>query len=118
MSERATRRRSASRRIGGALLALLVTAAIVAAVLIGARQVYFVGTDDAGLLTVYRGVPYELPFGLELYSEHYAGSVPARSVPRARRERLLNHEWRSREDAEDLMRQLERGTLDQGRASE
>ena len=62
-------------------------------------------------------MPYELPLGLELYSERYSSTVPARSLPRPRRERLLNHEWRSREDAEDLVRQLERGTLDQGRAS-
>jgi protein phosphatase len=118
MSDRTARRRSAPRRIAAALLGVAVTAAIGAALLVGARQVYFVGTDDAGLVTLYRGLPYELPLGLELYSEHYAGSVPARSVSGPRRERLLNHEWRSREDAEDLMRQLERGTLDQGRASE
>jgi hypothetical protein len=27
---------------------------------------------------------------------------------------VLDHEWRSRDDAEDLVRQLERGTLDLG----
>ena len=117
MSERASRRRSAPRRIAGALLALILLACVCGALVIGARQVYFVGTDDAGLVTLYRGVPYELPLGLELYSERYSSTVPARSLPRPRRERLLNHEWRSREDAEDLVRQLERGTLDQGRAS-
>ena len=30
------------------------------------------------------------------------------------RGRVLDHEWRSRDDAEDLVRQLERGTLDLG----
>ena len=117
MSDGRSHRRSAPRRIAGALLALALIAAVCGAVLIGARQVYFVGTDDAGLVTLYRGMPYELPLGLKLYSEHYASSVPARSVPRRRRERLLDHEWRSREDAEDLVRQLEGGTLDSGRAS-
>jgi protein phosphatase len=118
MSDRSSRRRPLGRRIAGALLAVIVLAAVCAAAVVGARQVYFVGTDDAGLVTLYRGVPYELPLGIELYSERYSSSVPARSVRRARRERLLNHEWRSREDAEDLVRQLERGTLDDGRASE
>ena len=81
---------------------------------IAARQVHFVGTDDAGLVTLYRGLPYDLPLGVALYSEQYASSVPARTIGRARRERLLDHEWRSRSDAEDLVRQLERGTLDTG----
>ena len=100
-----------------AAVALLVVGAIGAAVVLGARQVYFVGTDDAGLVTVYRGLPYELPFGLDLYSEQYASSVPARTIGRSRRERVLDHEWRSRDDAEDLVRQLERGTLDLGSAT-
>ena len=86
------------------------------AAVLGARQVYFVGTNDAGLVTLYRGIPYELPLGVELYSEHYSSSVPARTIGRGRRERVLDHEWRSRDDAEDLVRQLERGTLDLGAA--
>jgi PPM family protein phosphatase len=98
----------------------------VAVVLVGAvgvglyalsRQVYFVGTNDAGLVTLYRGVPYELPFGVHLYEEEYASGMPARAIPRTRRERVLDHEWRSREDAEDLVRQLEQGRLDAGGAA-
>ena len=68
---------------------------------VGVRRVYFLGTDEAGLVTIYRGVPYELPFGLNLFSEQYASSVLSRSLGKARRERLLDHEWRSRADAED-----------------
>jgi protein phosphatase len=83
---------------------------------VGMRRVYFLGTDDAGLVTIYRGVPFELPLGLNLYSERYTSSVPAGSLGKARRERLLDHEWRSQADAEDLVRQLERGTLDTGSA--
>jgi PPM family protein phosphatase len=75
------------------------------------RQVYFIGTNDAGLVTLYRGVPYELPFGLELYEEEYASGVPARAIPDRRRGRVLDHEWRGREDAVDLLRALERGQL-------
>ena len=51
---------------------------------LGVRRVYFLGTDDAGLVTIYRGVPYELPLGLDLYSEQYA-SQRARALAGARR---------------------------------
>jgi protein phosphatase len=78
------------------------------------RQVYFVGTNDAGLVTVYRGIPYELPLGVNLYTEDYASGMPARAIPNARRARVLDHEWRSRTDAVDLVRALERGQLDAG----
>jgi hypothetical protein len=40
--------------------------------------------------------------------------MPARAIPAARRDRVLDHEWRSREDAVDLVRTLERGELDSG----
>lgn len=96
--------------LAGLVLLLLIAFGSV----LGARQVYFVGTDSAGLVTIYRGVPYELPLGVELYSAQYTSSVPARIIGRERRARVLDHEWRSRKDAEDLVRQLERGTLDLG----
>ena len=107
-------RRSRGRRALTAAVGLLVAAVVVFGAYVGVRRVYFLGTDEAGLVTIYRGVPYELPFGLNLFSEQYASSVPSRSLGKARRERLLDHEWRSRADAEDLVRQLERGTLDTG----
>jgi len=68
-------------------------------------------------VALYRGLPYELPFGLELYSEEYTSSVPVRGIAAERRKRLLDHEWRSRADAVDLVRQLERGTLEAGRSA-
>ena len=105
------------RRALTALGVLLVVALLVAGGTVAARQVYFLGTDDGGFVTVYRGVPYELPLGLDLYSERYRSGVPATSIPDARRERVLDHQWRSRADAEDLVRQLEQGTLDPGQAS-
>jgi PPM family protein phosphatase len=93
----------------------IVVLAVLTGVVVGlyalSRQVYFIGTNDAGLVTLYRGVPYELPFGLELYEEEYASGVPARAIPDRRRGRVLDHEWRAREDAVDLLRALERGQL-------
>ena len=106
------------RRPGRAALRLVLGLFVVAAVLGGlyalSRQVYFVGTNDAGLVTVYQGIPYELPFGINLYEQEYASGMPARAIPARRRERVLDHEWRSREDAIDLVRALESGQLDAG----
>jgi protein phosphatase len=108
-------RRSRGRRLLTGLGVLVVAGVVVAGAVLAARQVYFVGTDDGGLVTVYRGLPYELPLGVELYSAQYRSGVPATSIPAARRERVLDHQWRGRDDAEDLVRQLEQGTLDPGR---
>ena len=96
------------------ILGLAVLAAVVGGLYALSRQVYFVGTNDAGLVTVYRGIPYELPLGVNLYTEDYASGMPARAIPNARRTRVLDHEWRSRTDAVDLVRALERGQLDAG----
>jgi PPM family protein phosphatase len=106
------------RRPGRAALRLVLGLFVVAAALGGlyalSRQVYFVGTNDTGLVTVYQGIPYELPFGINLYEQEYTSGMPARAIPARRRERVLDHEWRSREDAIDLVRALERGQLDAG----
>jgi PPM family protein phosphatase len=108
--------RRMKRRRRGFVLKAVLGLALVAAALAGlyalSRQVYFVGTNDGGLVTVYRGVPYELPFGIDLYEEEYASGMPARAIPDGRRGRVLDHEWRSREDAVDLVRALERGQLE------
>jgi serine/threonine protein phosphatase PrpC len=114
-AEREARRRSRRRfRLRTAVKTLFVLA-LLAAVVTGlyalSRQVYFLGTNDAGLVTLYRGIPYELPFGVDLYEEEYPSGVPARAIPDRRRDRVLDHEWRSREDAVDLIRALERGQL-------
>jgi serine/threonine protein phosphatase PrpC len=109
---RAPRRRRRAGVVFRALLGLALLAAAVAGLYALSRQVYFVGTNDGGLVTVYRGVPYELPFGIDLYEEEYASGMPARAIPTGRRERVLDHEWRSREDAVDLVRALERGQLE------
>jgi protein phosphatase len=107
-------RRPPGRRALAMLVSLLVVCLVAFGAYLGVRSVYFMGTDDAGLVTVYRGLPYELPLGVNLFSEQYSSSVPASTLGRSRRQRLLDHELRSKADADDLMRQLERGTLDTG----
>ena len=113
-AERAPRRRRRGRRAAGVAVALLLVAGVIAGLYALSRQVYFIGTNDAGLVTVYKGLPYELPLGINLYEEDYGSGMPARAIPAARRARVLDHEWRSRDDAVDLVRALERGRLDAG----
>jgi PPM family protein phosphatase len=110
-----SRRGRGVRRMLAGVAALVVVAVLAVGAYAAARQVYFLGTDDSGLVTVYRGLPYELPLGIDLYSAQYRSGVPAASIPTARRDRVLDHEWRSESDAEDLVRQLETGALDPGR---
>ena len=110
-SKASRRRRFSLKTAVKTLFVLAVLAAVVTGLYALSRQVYFIGTNDAGLVTLYRGIPYELPFGVNLYEEEYPSGVPARAIPDRRRDRVLDHEWRSREDAVDLIRALERGQL-------
>jgi len=91
-----------------ALLTLLCVAGLGVGLYAGSRQFYFLGTNERGLVTLYRGVPYSAPFGLKLYTEEHTTTVPARTVPQLQREAVLDHELRQRGDAVDLVRQLER----------
>ena len=108
------RRRRRGRLTVRVALGLVLLAAVVGGLYVASRQVYFIGTNDGGLVTVYRGIPYELPFGVNLYQQDYASGMPARAIPAARRARVLDHQWRSRDDAVDLVRALERGELETG----
>src|SRR3954447_19923594 len=99
---------SRRRRIIAVLGVLLVLVAAVAVVWIVDRQFWFVGTDDAGQVTLYRGLPYELPLGIDRYSEQRRTDVPAAAISDARqRKYVLDHHARGRDDSEDLLRQIE-----------
>jgi serine/threonine protein phosphatase PrpC len=105
------------RRRARTLLSLLLTLVILGALIVGIKALidsrYFVGTNDSGLVTIYNGVPYDLPLGIKLYSERYVSPVPARTLPGRQRQRILDHQLRSKGDATDLVRQIERGSLDE-----
>jgi PPM family protein phosphatase len=106
---RSRRPRRTFRRIVVAAVVLVLLAGAIAGATAAIRSVYFVGQDERGLVTLFRGVPYELPFGIDLYESQYVSSVPARTLTRLQRRRLLDHQLRSREDAGDIVRGLERG---------
>ena len=99
------------------LRVVAVVAVIVALLLVPAwiasRVVYFLGVDTerGNVVTIYRGVPYELPGGVKLYERFYPSGVTIETVPPARREIFTDHKLRSRDDAEDLVIALERDEL-------
>jgi serine/threonine protein phosphatase PrpC len=107
-------RKRRRRRIPGLLIVVVIALLIVAAGLWTAtRAVYFVGVDNAtGIVTIYRGVPYELPFGLDLYDRDYTSGVRIEQVPAARRPTFTNHKLRSRDDAKSLVIELEQGRIE------
>jgi hypothetical protein len=84
-----------------------VIAGIAAAAIIAARQVYFLGTDEGGRLALYRGLPYDLPLGIELYDEVLSSPTLVQSLPQDRRDEATNHDLRSHDDAVDLLENLE-----------
>lgn len=97
------RRRIVTRlSIGVAILALLV-----AGLYVGSRQVWFLSTDQAGRVALYRGLPYELPFGIDLYSLRYSSPIQTSSLDRQRQRSVNGNTLRSRDDATDLIEDIE-----------
>jgi PPM family protein phosphatase len=103
----AKRPRRGLKRAAKALVALVVVAALLFGAWYGNRQIWFLGTDDSGRLALYRGAPYELPFGIKLYSERYASPLQTESLPARRRDAVTGHDLRSRSDAVSLLEEIE-----------
>ncbi|MGB1582154.1 MAG: Stp1/IreP family PP2C-type Ser/Thr phosphatase [Solirubrobacterales bacterium] len=101
-----------SRRwVGGVIIAGVLMIAISGAV-IGALNVYFIGANEKGLVTVYRGLPYELPLSLDLYTRDYVTTTPVSDLTEEQRAVIFDHTLRTRSDALDLANQIERGELE------
>jgi PPM family protein phosphatase len=77
------------------------------------RQLFFIGTNSQGFVTVYRGLPYDLVGGARLYEIFYQSGVPASTLAPAERARLLNHDLRSQGNAQTLVNDLELGKVQQ-----
>mgnify|MGYP001025035212 FL=1 len=106
MAARRPRRRL--RTAAKALAALVVVAALLGGAWYGTRQVWFLGPDEAGRVALYRGLPYELPFGLKLYERRYASPIQTDSLPPRRRRAVVDHDLRSRSDAVSLIEDIQR----------
>jgi PPM family protein phosphatase len=109
------RRRAAwtpSRKLLAALTAtLIVLALVLGGGYLATRSLYFVGTNPQGIVTIYRGLPYDLPGGIHLYETVYVSGVPASLVPPDRRSAILGNQLRSESDASNLVRDLELGRI-------
>ncbi len=93
-----SRRRRALKWAAG----LLVIAAVVIGAVLLARSVYFLGTDGQGNVAVYRGLPYELPFGVNLYSKQYSIPVQEGALSEDRQRAVTGHTLRGKDDATTL----------------
>ncbi len=105
------RRRRRLRISTGLALALVLVAVVLLGAYYASQTVYFVGAGDDGFVTVYRGMPYDLPAGLDLYSVNYESGVPVTELTPAQRRVVDDHGLRSRDDAQGWVRQLETGEL-------
>jgi protein phosphatase len=94
------------------VVTLTVLALVAAGAYIALQSVYFIGTNDRGLVTMFRGVPYELPGDLTLYSSDYVSGVSASTLAPQRRHTLLDHSLRSEANAASLIHSLELGQLE------
>jgi serine/threonine protein phosphatase PrpC len=96
------------RTVAKVLAAVLAIGAIAFGAWYGRSQIWFLGTDAAGRVALYQGLPYELPFGVKLYDEHYASPIQADSLPAKRHDAVVGHDLRSRSDATSLLEEIEK----------
>ena len=76
---------------------------------LASRELFFVGTNSDGIVTLYRGLPYD--FIVPFYEQSYVSGLPASALPPAGAKRLLNHHLRSQNSAIALIRAAERGQI-------
>jgi protein phosphatase len=107
-----TRSRRRMRRLLSTGAVLVVLVLLASGAYLALQSVYFIGTNSRGLVTLYQGLPFRLPAGLDLYSSQYVSGVSAATVPQQRRHSLLDHSLRSESAAADLIRNLELGQLE------
>jgi protein phosphatase len=97
------------RRYVTAAIVVVVLAAVVAGLYALDRKFWFVGTNDQGQVTLFRGLPYDLPLGIELYSQEYQSAVPVAAITDKRqRKYVLDHHARSEGESVSLVHDIER----------
>jgi serine/threonine protein phosphatase PrpC len=95
-----------------ALIAVVIVVFLVGGgAYLASREYFFIGTNSDGIVTIFRGFPYGLPLGINMYEQFYVSGVPVSAVPADRRTRLLNHQLRSQGNAISLVHAAELGQL-------
>ena len=82
--------------LGTALIVALVLT-VLAGGYLASQAVYFVGTGKDGFVTLYRGVPYDLPAGIGLNQEVYVSGVSDAQLTPAQQSVVDEQSLRSRE---------------------
>jgi PPM family protein phosphatase len=91
------------RRVLGWVVAALAALVVIGGGFLVARSVYFLGTDNQGNVALYRGLPYQLPLGISLYSKQYAIPVQEGTLSEERQKAVTGHTLRGKGDAADLV---------------
>ena len=73
------------------------------------QTVYFVGASDDGFVTRLPRTAVRPAGGPDLYSVNYESGAPVDELTPAQRRTVTAHKLRSKDDAQDLVRQLETG---------
>jgi serine/threonine protein phosphatase PrpC len=98
-------RRRRAIRIAAIAAAVIV---VVGGAFLFARSLYFLGTNDSGNVALYRGLPYELPLGVSLYSEQSSIPVQVGTLSEERQRAVTEHDLRGKDDATSLIEDIER----------
>jgi PPM family protein phosphatase len=91
------------RRVLGWAVAILAALVVFGGGFLVARSIYFLGTDSQGDVALYRGLPYQLPFGISLYSKQYSIPVQEGTLSEERQKAVTGHTWRGKGDAAGLV---------------
>jgi serine/threonine protein phosphatase PrpC len=98
-------------KVTAAFTSLLIVLLLVGgAGYLATRQLYFIGTNADGLVTLYNGLPYDF-LGVPFWEQSYVSGLPASLVSGRQRTQLLNHNLRSQKDSIALIRAAELGDL-------
>jgi protein phosphatase len=97
-------RRRRAIRIAAIAAAVIV---VVGGAFLFARSLYFLGTNDSGNVALYRGLPYELPLGVNLYSEQASIPVQVGTLSEERQRAVTEHDLRGKDDATSLIEDIE-----------
>jgi PPM family protein phosphatase len=98
-----SRRRRALKWAAG----LLVIAAVVLGAVLFVRSIYFLGTDEQGNVALYRGLPYELPLDVNLYSKQESIPVQVGTLTEDRQRAVTGHGLRGEGNATDLINDID-----------
>jgi serine/threonine protein phosphatase PrpC len=95
-----------------------VLAVVVGGAFLIARSLYFLGANDDGNVALYRGLPYELPLGIDLYSEQSSIPVQVGTLSEERQRAVTEHDLRGKGDATDLVTDIEQNEGAQQQAAQ